>query len=216
MIAAGGVLISCGDGVKREPGRTYMPDMAYSRAYETYSVSEEQKNQMEKEGIHFSNVPVAGTIKRGVDYSFRLPKDVTGDSTHYIASKQIKNPIASLDSTALKDAERLYLINCGICHGTALDGNGPLFKGGEGPYAPKPANLGGEARYVGMPDGQMFYSITYGKNMMGSYASQLNSTQRWMVISYIRSKQAQSKAAATATTAAAPVPGGKVDSTAKK
>jgi hypothetical protein len=24
-----------------------------------------------------------------------------------------------------------------------------------------------------MPEGQMFYSVTYGKNMMGSYASQL-------------------------------------------
>src|ERR1700730_9221203 len=96
FIAGGTILMGCGDGVKREPGRTYMPDMAYSRAYETYSVSEEQKKQMEKEGIYFSNIPVAGTIKRGVDYTFRLPKDMAGDSTHYVAAKLIKNPIASL------------------------------------------------------------------------------------------------------------------------
>ena len=42
---------------------------------------------------------------------------------------------------------------------------------------------------------------------MGSYASQLSRTQRWMVIKYIKSKQAASKAtaapAATATTAVA-------------
>jgi hypothetical protein len=65
-----------------------------------------------------------------------------------------------------------------------------------------------------MPDGQMFYSITYGKNLMGSYASQLNSTQRWQVIAYIRSKQGgqtvASAAGATVTAGAA-----KADSTAK-
>ena len=41
-----------------------------------------------------------------------------------------------------------------------------------------------------MPDGQMFYSVTYGKNMMGSYASQLTDKQRWMVIHYIKAQQA--------------------------
>jgi hypothetical protein len=51
---------------------------------------------------------------------------------------------------------------------------------------------------VNMPVGQMFYSITYGKGAMGSYASQLNSTQRWMVIHYIKSKQAEAKGGAPA------------------
>jgi hypothetical protein len=37
-----------------------------------------------------------------------------------------------------------------------------------------------------MPEGQMFYSVTYGKNMMGPYASQLSRKQRWMVIRYIK------------------------------
>jgi len=41
----------------------------------------------------------------------------------------------------------------------------------------------------------MFYSVTYGKNLMGSYASQLTRTQRWMVIAYIKSKQAADVAA---------------------
>jgi SNF family Na+-dependent transporter len=45
-----------------------------------------------------------------------------------------------------------------------------------------------------MPDGQMFYSVAYGKNLMGSYASQLSKRQRWMVIKYIKNKQAAAKA----------------------
>src|SRR5215211_5411130 len=95
--AAVTVLAACSD-VKRSPGRTYMPDMAYSRAYETYSMTEEHKAELLKQGIHFSNTPVPGTVKRGENYTFRLPKDVAPDSTNYVASKQIKNPITMLDT----------------------------------------------------------------------------------------------------------------------
>ena len=49
-----------------------MPDMAYSRAYETYSVTAEQKAALEKQGIHFSNMPVPGTIKRGELFPFLI------------------------------------------------------------------------------------------------------------------------------------------------
>lgn len=182
--------ISCSD-VKRSPGRVYMPDMFYSRAYETYALTEEQRAELLKQGIHFSNSPVPGTVKRGADFSFRIQKDSTGDSTNYVASRQVRNPITSLDPSAMKESERLYLINCGICHGTGLDGNGPLYKDGTGPYAAKPRALVGDPVTDNMPDGQMFYSVTYGKGAMGSYASQLNATQRWMVIHYIKARQAE-------------------------
>lgn len=211
FISGATLMVSCGGGVKREPGRVYMPDMMYSRAYETYSITEEQRKEWEKQGIYFTGAPVPGTVSRGGDYTFRLIKDKLGDSTNYVVSKQIKSPVVALDSVTMKESERLYLVNCGICHGTALDGNGPLYKNGEGPYLSKPANLGSDPKYISMPDGQMYYSITYGKNLMGSYASQLNSTQRWQVIAYIRSKQGGGKAgAATVTTGTA-----KTDSTAK-
>ena len=98
-----------------------------------------------------------------------------------------------MDTIQKVEAERLYLVNCGICHGPKLDGNGPLYKGGDGPFPSKPADLAGGAQYLAMPEGQMFYSVTYGKNKMGSYASQLSTKQRWMVIAYIKSKQAAAK-----------------------
>ena len=199
------VVISCSD-VKRKPGRVYMPDMAYSRAYETYSVTEEEKAELEKKGIYYSNTPVAGTIKRGELFPFSIAKDKDADTINYTASKQIINPLPALDSLQSVEAERLFLVNCAICHGPKLDGNGPLYKGGEGPYPAKPAQLVGDPKYQSMPAGQMFYSVTYGKNKMGSYASQLNSKQRWMVISYIKSKQSAGKsdgAAASDSTSAA-------------
>jgi hypothetical protein len=43
LFAMGMVIVSCSD-VRRNPGRAYMPDMAYSRAYETYASTEGLKN----------------------------------------------------------------------------------------------------------------------------------------------------------------------------
>lgn len=203
------IIFSCSD-VKREPGSVYVPDMAYSRAYETYA----DHSNLADAGIFYNNRPVAGTMARGEELPFHLAKDVPGDTTNYTASKLIKNPIDSLSAAEFKETERLYLINCGICHGPKLNGNGPLYKDGNGPFAAKPATLVGDPKFDAMPDGQMFYSVAYGRNMMGSYASQLSRKQRWMVIKYIKLKQAASKAAAAPAATAAPAVA--KDSTAKK
>ena len=178
----------CSD-VKRTPGTVYMPDMANSRAYETYST-----NPVFADG-RTSQGPVAGTMKRGDDYPVHIEMDKVGDTANYFASRSLQNPIASLTAEQMKETERIYLINCGICHGAKLDGNGPLWKDGDGPYPSKPATLVGDAKYEAMPEGQMFYSLTYGKNLMGSYASQLTAKQRWEVITYIKIKQGKIKQA---------------------
>ena len=41
----------------------------------------------------------------------------------------------------MMEAERLYLVNCGYLSWTELDGNGPLYKGGNGPYPVAPKHL---------------------------------------------------------------------------
>lgn len=210
---------SCTD-VKREPGRVYMPDMAYSRAYETYAERDSNiftttRNSWgidDSVKIFYNNEPVAGTVGRQQDYVYHIQKDIVGDTVNYHLAAEVKSPF-QFDSSSLKEAERLYLINCGICHGTALNGNGPLYKDGTGPYPAKPATLVGDPKYAAMPEGQMFYSVTYGKNLMGSYASQVTAKQRWQIIAYIKSKQAaaapKASAASTSTTPSK-------DSTAKK
>lgn len=200
---------SCSNDPRRSTGRVYMPDMAYSRAVETYS----SLDTLKKQGINYNALPVPGTIKRGEMLPFSLAKDKVGDTTNYAASKAIADPLTKLDEKQLVEAERLYLVNCGICHGKALDGSGPLKKrpdGSDGPYPAQPANLLGGI-YLNMPAGQMFYSVSYGKNLMGSYASQLSTTQRWMVVQYIKIKQAEKSGGTDA--AAKPAA---ADSTAKK
>lgn len=192
--------------VRRDPGRVYMPDMAYSRAYETYASTQ----TLDSHGISYTRQPVPGTIKRGEYFSFTIPRDVTGDSTNYVASRQVANPMPALNERQMVEAERLYLVNCGICHGSALDGNGPLYKGGAGPYAAAPRNLVADPVVTTMPDGQMFYSITYGKGQMGPYGGQLSTTQRWMIVHYINAKQGQSVGGVVPAAAVqgGPAPGG--------
>lgn len=197
VAATATTIVACSD-VKRTPGTIYMPDMAYSRAYETYA---DHSNLTEK-GIHYTAMPVAGTMARGAELPFHIAKDAAGDTTNYYASRAVPNPVDSMSEAETIEAERLYQINCGICHGSKLDGKGPLWKEGDGPYKAAPKNLIGDAIVSNMPDGQMFYSVTYGKNMMGSYASQLSRKQRWMVIKYIKNKQKEAKAAATSAPAA--------------
>jgi mono/diheme cytochrome c family protein len=197
VLSAAAVIVSCSD-VKRKPGSVYMPDMAYSRAYETYA----DHSNLKEAGINYTNMPVAGTISREEEMPFPYAKDKAGDTANYFASRQVKSPIDSFPAKDEAEAERLYLINCGICHGAKLNGNGPLYKDGTGPYPVAPKNLIADPLVSVMPEGQMFYSVAYGKNLMGSYASQLSRKQRWMVIRYIKNQQQKAKASAAPAPAA--------------
>jgi mono/diheme cytochrome c family protein len=183
--------ISCGRD-KRDTGRVYMPDMAYSRAYETYA----DHQNLADSGIFYNNQPVPGTVSRSQSYVYHVDRDKNGDTANYASSHLTENPVKLLSKEAFTETERLYLINCAICHGPKLDGNGPLWKDGSGPFPAKPATLVGDAKYEAMADGTMYYSVTYGRNLMGSYASQLTCQQRWNIIYYIKNKQAMAKGGA--------------------
>jgi hypothetical protein len=97
-------IVGCNQ-VRRETGRVYMPDMSYSRAYETYASTE----ALTKAGVHYNARPVEGTVARGALAAYPFKNDSIG----YARSAEVKNPLdpATVD---LKEAERIYLINCGI------------------------------------------------------------------------------------------------------
>lgn len=195
------VFISCGS--KRTPGRIYMPDMAYSRAYETYALRDSSIFTTDPaelgNKIFYNNLPPAGTIKRGELFPYTVPNDSNGLIN---GSALVKNPLPPLTTPDSIEASRLFNINCAVCHGAKAENNGPL--------APK---IGGVKSIVaaspGYSDGRIFHVMTYGQNNMGSYASQLDRKQRWMIVQYIRTLEPKG---ATAPTAAMP----KADSTAKK
>jgi mono/diheme cytochrome c family protein len=188
------VIISSCDS-KRDPGKIYMPDMAYSRAYETYAQHDSAlfTTDPSQAGhkIYYNSMPVNGTMQRGE----LAPYTVSNDSNGLIvASSLVKNPLPALNKADSLEAARLYNINCGVCHGAKAENNGPVA-----------AKIGGVKSIVASSptysDGRIFHVLTYGQNNMGSYASQLDRKQRWMIVHYIRSLEPKTAAAAPVATA---------------
>jgi len=195
------VFISCDS--KRQPGKVYMPDMAYSRAYESYAERNDSVFTMDindpKHRIFYTAQPVNGTIRRGELFPFTVPNDSNGLLN---LSNLVKNPLEPLTKHDSLEASRLFNINCAVCHGAKAEANGPVA-----------AKIGGVKSIVaaspGYSDGRLFYVMTYGQGNMGSYASQLDRKQRWMIVQYIRSLQPKTAGATTPATV-------KPDSTAVK
>lgn len=183
---------SCGDmsAKRREPRSVYMADMYESRSYQSQTESEFYQSKI-------GNRRPKGVIARGEVAGYDLPNTDEG----YALSAGVKSPIVSLDSVSQEKAKLLYAYNCEICHGAKMDGNGTLYKDGEGPYPAKPATLVGDAKYEAMSEGTMVHSIYYGKNLMGAYSSQLTQKEIWMVVYYIKSQQKKSQANSTMATA---------------
>jgi mono/diheme cytochrome c family protein len=183
IVATVAILVACGDGKTRKPGTIYMPDMAYSRAYEAYTVLDTNAFTTTIDGrghkAYFNAGAVNGAVKRGDlgDYPY------ADDSIGYVLSKNVINPLGELTKAELAEAGRLYNINCGVCHGEKGLANGPIAD-----KIGAVANLTNPT-YVSMTDGTMYHSLHYGKNNMGSYASQLTKKQRWAIIKYVRTLQ---------------------------
>ena len=175
-LAASVGLVACNSGgIRHNPGRIYAPDMTYSQAYDAYTSNPNFTDSQT------SRLPVPGTIARG----HMLPDHlVEGDTNAYKAmTSAYKFSEAEVD-----EGGRLYNIYCGICHGAALDGNGPLYASGK--FAAMPANLV-SPNLVKLNAGTIYATIKFGKNAMGSYASQVDEHQRWMIIAYIKKMQSK-------------------------
>jgi mono/diheme cytochrome c family protein len=209
LLAAASVMTGCIDS-KRQPGKIYMPDMTYSRALETYALLNDTvfTDNASNPGheIFYNRKPVIGTIAVGELFPYTLPNDSNG----YKLSAEVKNPLAPLDKKDMYEAGRLFNINCAVCHGATGVANGPLST-----KIGAIANLTSPT-YVAMADGTMFHSINYGKNNMGSYASQLSRKQRWMIIQYVRTLQPKAETSAGMASAKTDSTAAKTDSVTKK
>ncbi|WP_341657828.1 cytochrome c [Blattabacterium cuenoti] len=171
---------------KTQPNVVYMPDMYYSEAYEPYSdpysYNKKDKNikipLFSKEKTS-SLYPVEGTVSRN-DLFYNLI-DIKNKGLNY-SKNIIQNPLYRIHyekkEITIKKGKKLYQINCSICHGKNGDGQGELVK---------------NEKIFGIPNykdrdltiGSVYYVITYGKNNMNSYASQLNEIDRWRVSEYV-------------------------------
>lgn len=86
-----------------------------------------------------------------------------------------------VNEALIERGEQRFNINCAVCHGPAAAGDGIAKKFG----LVTVASLQDE-RIRTMPDGQIFNTITNGKNTMGAYGPMVSVEDRWAIISYLR------------------------------
>jgi mono/diheme cytochrome c family protein len=160
----------------RDPGIEYAPQMYHSIPLEPYSQVDYYPYL--PQGKHLIE-PVAGTVPRGkADYIYPFPNTNEG---YEEAGKKLKNPLPKTPEN-IAEGKRLYELYCIHCHGEKGDGQGSIVQAGK--FPPPPSYYGPQLK--DLPEGKMFHSITYGKNLMGSHASQLSPEERWKVIMYVQ------------------------------
>jgi mono/diheme cytochrome c family protein len=79
-----------------------------------------------------------------------------------------------------RGAER-FNINCAICHGPTGAGDGIVKQYGMATIVTLQ-----DARIRGMSDGEIFHTITHGKNTMMAYGPNITVGDRWAIIAYLR------------------------------
>jgi mono/diheme cytochrome c family protein len=148
-----------------------------------------------------ARAPVDGTVPIGYAmpgiYSTnaasnsRVAQGVAGfsDATDYFNTGRIGENYGDgfpveVSGPLLARGQQRFNINCAICHGATGAGNGIVKQLGLATVA----NLQ-DARIRTMPDGQIFNTITHGKNTMGAYGSNLTVDDRWAIIAYLRALQ---------------------------
>ena len=167
-------LVSC----KKNSSRSYqyMPNMYESIGYEAYQESDAFENGIE------AQLPAEGSIPRG-DF---MPYEIKDTNEGYdLAKVSLLSPV---DSTQVdyENGKMLYDIYCAICHGTKGAGNGKLVEYEKILGVPSYDDAG-----RAITTGSIYHVIYYGKNSMGSYANQLNESERWEVVAYVEKLKAE-------------------------
>lgn len=150
-----------GCGKHSKPNFTYMPDMAFSPALKA-----QEPGQMP---------PVPGTFPRGYH---PMPEGIEMEQF----GRENKNPLKRT-ANVLARGQHLFNTYCATCHGPNGEGDGSVV-----PRYPRPPSLQSD-KIRGYPDGNIYYIITRGQNLMPSYASQIAQNDRWALIHYIRAIQ---------------------------
>jgi len=168
VIVASMLLLASCSRDRSKPNIQFMPDMYESLPLEPYA-----KNTLMPNGMA-AQTPPDGAIARG-KMPFAYEEGFAG---YALALDSLKSPL-KVTAKNTDNGKKMYNIYCAICHGEKGDGKG---------------NLAVREKVLGIPhfkdraitEGSIYHVIYYGRNMMGSHASQLTEKERWQVVQYVQ------------------------------
>lgn len=187
ILFAMAVMLAVGIGPRGEkfsrPPLYVFPDMDW-----------QYKLKFQKDSDFFENgqgarKPVGGTVPIG--YEFPLTKESAAPSEYFLNGTfgdfygDGMPAEVTVDDTLLQRGHQRYQVFCTPCHGDSGNGQGVVSK-----YwaIPPTANLV-DPRVAAMPDGQIFWTISYGKGLMGPYNGAIPVEDRWAITAYVRALQ---------------------------
>jgi mono/diheme cytochrome c family protein len=184
VLAVLGVLGFRGTHFRKTPLYIF-PDMEFQ-----LKLRPQKEDAFLKNGLT-SQLQVPGTIPRssplqtinGPVYPFEDSPVNTGrvtGTTNFVQT----NPMP-ITAELLARGQQRFTINCSPCHGATADGNGITKKIGAMAVV---ANLH-DKRIVEFADGEIFYVISNGRNLMGSYGANVTVPDRWAIVAYLRALQ---------------------------
>lgn len=99
----------------------------------------------------------------------------------------------------LTRGQERYNIYCAVCHSVSGDGKGMVSRRADAlGYTGLVAPTFHDDRLRGIPDGQLYATITNGVRNMPSYAHNIPVDDRWAIVSYVRALQLSQAPVATA------------------
>lgn len=96
-----------------------------------------------------------------------------------------------LTPALMQRGEQRFNINCAVCHGPLAAGDGIVKQ-----YGLATVVTLQDDRIRAMADGEIFNTITHGKNTMMAYGPRITVHDRWAIISYLRALQRSQHASA--------------------
>jgi len=190
------IISSCGRHDPSSPGLEYAPAMYHSRAYEPLTQITDESSDYYNSNPNNPNqtnmlMPVGNTVKLRKYNSlyYKSPErdlmmyHLKNDSSSANRANTMANPVPSSEAV-LEEGKVLYGRYCQHCHGESGQGDGSVGQVMKG----VPAYNGAVKDRT---QGSIFYTITFGRNRMGSHASQIQVEDRWKIVHYVKSLQNQ-------------------------
>ena len=155
-----------------------------------YDIQEEAEDKLFEDGRTMRPI-VADTVSREREVDIRYAEGRTEDNAAWVLTvpEAMVKRNGGWDKMVQRGQDR-YNVFCTPCHDKTGSGHGLVQKraaaSGAAAFAPPTFH---QDRLRHIPDGQLFATITNGKNNMPPYGWQMAVEDRWAIVSYVRALQ---------------------------